>query len=103
VQDAVVEQPATCHVVCDGTSVSLLIDTYNHERFIEKMIASVLEQRWIGDGTPEIIRKFARRRPSTREFQNGKGRWWRFWTGTIAIARTPPAACGERRNFRKEH
>jgi glycosyltransferase involved in cell wall biosynthesis len=52
-------------------SVSVLIDTYNHERFIEAAIVSVLEQDFpasdreilvIDDGstdsTPEIIRKF---------------------------------------------
>ncbi len=51
--------------------VSVLIDTYNHERFIEKAIVSVLEQDFpaaereilvVDDGssdrTPEIIRKF---------------------------------------------
>lgn len=51
--------------------VSILIDTYNHERFIEKAIVSVLEQDFpvaqreilvVDDGsrdrTPEIIRKF---------------------------------------------
>jgi glycosyltransferase involved in cell wall biosynthesis len=51
--------------------VSVLIDTYNHERFIGKAIVSVLEQdlptgdREIlvvddgsSDGTPEIVRKF---------------------------------------------
>ena len=51
--------------------VSVLIDTYNHERFIEKAIVSVLEQDYpaaerevlvVDDGsndrTPEIIRKF---------------------------------------------
>jgi glycosyltransferase involved in cell wall biosynthesis len=52
-------------------SVSILIDTYNHERFIEKAIVSVLEQDFpaaereilvVDDGstdrTPEIVRKF---------------------------------------------
>ena len=52
-------------------SVSVLIDTYNHERFIEKSIISVLEQDFpssdreiivVDDGstdcTPEIARKF---------------------------------------------
>jgi hypothetical protein len=51
--------------------VSVLIDTYNHERFIEEAIASVLEQDFpaedreilvVDDGstdsTPEIVRKF---------------------------------------------
>ncbi|HEY6946114.1 MAG TPA: glycosyltransferase [Candidatus Acidoferrum sp.] len=51
--------------------VSVLIDTYNHERFIEQAIVSVLEQDFpasereilvIDDGstdrTPEIVRKF---------------------------------------------
>ena len=52
-------------------SVSVLIDTYNHEQFIEHAITSVLEQDMsmadveivvVDDGstdrTPEIIRKF---------------------------------------------
>jgi glycosyltransferase involved in cell wall biosynthesis len=50
---------------------SVLIDTYNHERFIEQAIVSVLEQDFpasdreilvvddgSADGTPEIVRKF---------------------------------------------
>ncbi len=54
--------------------VSVLIDTYNHEKFIEQAITSVLEQDFapsdfeilvVDDGstdrTPEIIRKFAPR------------------------------------------
>ena len=52
--------------------VSVLIDTYNHERFIEQAIVSVIEQDFpasdreilvvddgSADGTPEIVRKFA--------------------------------------------
>ena len=54
--------------------VSVLIDTYNHEKFIEKAIASVLEQDFpasdyevlvVDDGstdrTPELVKKFAPR------------------------------------------
>ena len=52
-------------------TVTVLIDTYNHERFIEEAIVSVLEQDFpasemqilvVDDGstdrTPEIVRKF---------------------------------------------
>ncbi|HEY4742768.1 MAG TPA: glycosyltransferase family A protein [Candidatus Acidoferrales bacterium] len=52
--------------------LSVLIDTYNHERFIEEAIVSVLEQDFPSsemeilvvddgstDGTPEIVKKFA--------------------------------------------
>jgi glycosyltransferase involved in cell wall biosynthesis len=51
--------------------ISILIDTYNHEKFIEQAIVSALEQDFpaaereiivvddgSGDGTPEIVRKF---------------------------------------------
>src|SRR5271168_1963159 len=54
--------------------ITVLIDTYNHERFIEEAIASVLEQDFppsemeilvVDDGstdrTPEIVRKFGAR------------------------------------------
>jgi glycosyltransferase involved in cell wall biosynthesis len=66
-------------------SVSVLIDTYNHERFIEKAIVSVLEQDFpatereilvvddgSNDGTPEIIRKFARHVRVLRKANGGQ-------------------------------
>ena len=55
-------------------TVTVLVDTYNHERFIEEAIVSVLEQDFspaemeiivVDDGstdrTPEIVHKFAPR------------------------------------------
>src|ERR1700693_5784808 len=63
--------------------VSVLIDTYNHERFIEEAIVSVLEQDFpasemeilvVDDGstdrTPEIVRKFE---PSVRLIRKANG------------------------------
>ncbi len=63
--------------------VSVLIDTYNHERFVEKAIKSVLAQDFpadereilvVDDGstdrTPEIIRKFE---PHVRVFRKVNG------------------------------
>ena len=75
--------------------ISVLIDTYNHERYIDQAIVSVLEQDFprkemeivvVDDGstdsTPSIVEKFlpqlcyirkkmaARLRPSTLRFQN---------------------------------
>src|SRR5271170_2145809 len=64
-------------------AVTVLIDTYNHERFIEEAIVSVLEQDFprsetevivVDDGstdrTPEIVRKFEPRLRLIRK-QNG--------------------------------
>jgi len=64
-------------------AVTILIDTYNHERFIEEAIVSVLEQDFpaaqmeilvVDDGstdrTPEIVRKFA---PRVRYLQKKNG------------------------------
>lgn len=66
-------------------SVSVLIDTYNHERFIEKAIASVLEQDFpaadreiivIDDGstdrTPEIVRRLEPRVRYIRKENGGQ-------------------------------
>lgn len=63
--------------------LTVLIDTYNHERFIEKAIVSVLEQDFpraeteiliVDDGsmdkTPEIVRKFV---PQVRLIQKKNG------------------------------
>src|ERR1700719_3382736 len=65
--------------------VTALIDTYNHESFIEKAIDSVLHQDFsaaeteilvVDDGstdrTPELIRKFAPRVRSLRKANGGK-------------------------------
>jgi glycosyltransferase involved in cell wall biosynthesis len=66
-------------------AVSALIDTYNHERFIEEAILSVLEQDFpsaemeilvIDDGstdrTPEIVRKFGPRVSYLRKSNGGQ-------------------------------
>jgi hypothetical protein len=65
--------------------VSVLIDTYNHERFIEKAIVSVLEQDFPAaereilvvddgstDGTPEIIRRFESQLRVLRKVNGGQ-------------------------------
>jgi glycosyltransferase involved in cell wall biosynthesis len=65
--------------------ISVLIDTYNHERFIEQAIASVLEQDVaeaereiivVDDGstdrTPEIVRKFEPRVRLIRKVNGGQ-------------------------------
>ena len=65
--------------------VSVLIDTYNHERFIEQAISSVLEQDFpasdreiivVDDGstdrTPEIVRKFEPRLRLLRKENGGQ-------------------------------
>jgi hypothetical protein len=65
--------------------VSVLIDTYNHERFIEQAIVSVLEQDFpasdreiivVDDGstdrTPEMVRKFEPRVRVLRKINGGQ-------------------------------
>ncbi|HSY98540.1 MAG TPA: glycosyltransferase [Terriglobales bacterium] len=65
--------------------VSVLIDTYNHERFIEKAIVSVLEQDFpvtdreilvvddgSTDGTPEILRGYSSRVRVLRKSNGGQ-------------------------------
>ena len=65
--------------------ISILIDTYNHERYIEQAILSVLEQNFpagemeivvVDDGstdrTPEIIRKFVPRVRYLRKENGGQ-------------------------------
>ena len=67
------------------TTVTVLIDTYNHERFIEEAIISVLEQDFpsieveilvVDDGstdrTPEIVRKFEPRVRLIRKTNGGQ-------------------------------
>ena len=66
-------------------TVTVLIDTYNHERFIEEAIVSVLEQDFSGsetevivvddgstDRTPEIVRKFEPRLRLIRKPNGGQ-------------------------------
>lgn len=66
--------------------ITALIDTYNHERFVEQAIRSVLDQDFPADqleilvvddgstdGTPEIARKFAPRVRLIRKANGGQG------------------------------
>lgn len=72
-------------------SVTVLIDTYNHERFLEDAIVSVLEQDFpaaeteivvVDDGstdrTPEIARKFAPRVRYLRKENGGQASAFNF-------------------------
>jgi len=71
--------------------VTVLIDTYNHERFIEEAIVSVLEQDFPAtemeivvvddgstDGTPEVVRKFAPRVRYVRKVNGGQASAFNF-------------------------
>src|SRR5579863_8962816 len=68
------------------SKVSILIDTYNHERFIERAITSVLEQDMamdnveilvVDDGstdqTSELVRRFEPRVRLIRKANGGQG------------------------------
>ncbi len=70
-------------IIMQRPHASVLIDTFNHERFIEKAIVSVLEQDFpaaereilvvddgSSDSTPEILRKFA---PQVRVLRKANG------------------------------
>src|SRR5580704_10746400 len=72
-------------------AVTVLIDTYNHERFIEEAIVSVLEQDFpasemeilvVDDGstdrTPEIVQKFSSRVHSLRKDNGGQASAFNF-------------------------
>ncbi len=65
--------------------VTAIIDTYNHERFVEEAIVSVLEQDFsrsetevivvddgLTDRTPEIVRKFEPRLRLIRKPNGGR-------------------------------
>ncbi len=71
--------------------LSVLIDTYNHEKFIEQAVASVLEQDFamgdveivvVDDGstdkTPELLRKFEPRVRVLRKENGGQGSAFNF-------------------------
>src|ERR1700751_2010784 len=71
--------------------ISVLINTYNHERYIEQAIVSVLEQYFpaeeieilvVDDGstdrTPEIVRKFAPRVRYLRKENGGQASAFNF-------------------------
>ena len=72
-------------------AVTVLIDTFNHERFIEEAIVSALEQDFPAtemeilvvddgstDGTPEIVRKFAPRVRYARKENGGQASAFNF-------------------------
>jgi cellulose synthase/poly-beta-1,6-N-acetylglucosamine synthase-like glycosyltransferase len=72
-------------------AVTVLVDTYNHERFIEEALVSVVEQDFpasemeilvVDDGstdrTPEIIRKFAPRVRYLRKSNGGQASAFNF-------------------------
>jgi len=110
-------------------SVSVLIDTYNHERFIEKNDRARAGAGFSGKRTGSsgggrwLERWHTRNHPNicAASTDAAESEWWtgvglqhgnprmpegrrlRFCAGTIAIAKTPPGVCGERRNLEKEH
>ena len=78
-------------------SVSVLIDTYNHERFIEQAITSVLKQDTpmddveilvvddgSTDGTPEIVRRFEPRVRFLQKPNGGQASAFNFGFGQVS-------------------
>jgi glycosyltransferase involved in cell wall biosynthesis len=72
-------------------AVTVLVDTYNHERFIEEALVSVIEQDFPApemeilvvddgstDGTPAIVRKFAPRVRLLRKENGGQASAFNF-------------------------
>jgi glycosyltransferase involved in cell wall biosynthesis len=72
-------------------TVTVLVDTYNHERFIGEALVSVVEQDFPAsemeilvvddgstDGTPEIVRKFAPRARLLRKANGGQASAFNF-------------------------
>jgi len=72
-------------------AITVLVDTYNHERFIEEALVSVMEQDFPAsemeilvvddgstDGTPDIVRKFAPRVRLLRKPNGGQASAFNF-------------------------
>jgi glycosyltransferase involved in cell wall biosynthesis len=99
-----------------GPFTSALIDTYSHERFIERTIAAVLQldvaeaEREIlvaddgsTDRTPEIVRKFEPRVRLLRKSNGGQASAfnWGYRGGRGRNCRALPQQCTMNRVYRK--
>jgi glycosyltransferase involved in cell wall biosynthesis len=82
--------------------VSVIVDTYNHEKFIERSIASVLDQDFPAeemeilvvddgstDGTPEILARFGNRLRVIRKTNGGQAS---AFNAAIPLTRAPIVA-----------